>query len=120
MTNSRKYSEIRHMFKSLAVLSRNMSASVHTKSVHKSPEDIENELEMAKKKVVIGGMYSHYKNPEHLVKVIALGTQEATDKLCVIYRETANGNLIFVRDLDVWLENPIKDTPRFKLVKKQS
>ncbi|MFA4855539.1 MAG: DUF1653 domain-containing protein [archaeon] len=72
---------------------------------------------MAKTQVKVGGIYSHYKNPEHLVKVIALGTQEATDKLGVIYQEAANKNLVFVRDLNIWLERPLKDIPRFKLVK---
>lgn len=84
---------------------------------HKSHLIIEKELEMAKTQVKVGGIYSHYKNPEHLVKVIALGTQEATDKLCVIYQEAANKNLVFVRDLNIWLERPLKDIPRFKLVK---
>jgi len=84
---------------------------------HKSHLIIEKELEMAKTQVKVGGIYSHYKNPEHLVKVIALGTQEATDKLGVIYQEAANKNLVFVRDLNIWLERPLKDIPRFKLVK---
>lgn len=84
---------------------------------HKSHLIIEKELEIAKTQVKVGGIYSHYKNPEHLVKVIALGTQEATDKLCVIYQEVANKNLVFVRDLDIWLKMPLKDIPRFKLVK---
>jgi hypothetical protein len=83
---------------------------------HKSRHDIERELAAAKKQVEIGSVYSHYKNPEHLVKVTAIGIQEATDKLCVIYQDVANENLVFVRDLDVWLEKPLKGTPRFKLV----
>lgn len=84
---------------------------------HKSIRIIENELAIAKTQVKIGGVYSHYKNPEHLVKVIALGTQEATDKSCVIYQDIANKNLIWVRCLDIWLEKPLKNTPRFKLIK---
>ena len=27
-----------------------------------------------------------------------------------------NEKLVFVRDLDVWLEKPLKGTPRFRLV----
>ncbi|MFH0954780.1 MAG: DUF1653 domain-containing protein [Candidatus Micrarchaeota archaeon] len=83
---------------------------------HKSYSAIEKELVAAKKRVKVGGTYSHYKNPKHLVKVVALGTQEATDKVCVIYHDIANPDVLFVRDLDSWLEMPIKDTPRFKLV----
>ena len=75
---------------------------------HKGHQAIERELETAKLLVKINGVYSHYKNPSHLVRVVAIGTQEATDKLCVIYRDEANKNLIFVRDLDIWLEKPLK------------
>ncbi len=83
---------------------------------HRSHEDLEKELESAKKQIKIGGTYSHYKNPKHKVKVVAVGIQEAAEKPCVIYRDAANEKLIFVRDLDVWLEEPIKGTPRFMLV----
>jgi hypothetical protein len=80
----------------------------------KSHEDLERELEAAKTKVMIGGVYSHYKNTEHKVKVVAIGLQEATEKVCVIYRDVANEKLIFVRDLDAWLEEPIPGTLRFR------
>ena len=83
---------------------------------HRDPRTVEKELEIAKKQVKLGGTYSHYKNPEHLVKVLAIGTQEATDKLCVIYQDVAHEDLIFVRDLDIWLEEPLKNTPRFRLI----
>ena len=83
---------------------------------HKSPEAIEKELDAAKALVKIGGTYSHFKNPQHLVDVVAVGIQEATDKVCVVYRDAKNRNLLFVRDLDSWLEMPLKGTPRFKLV----
>ncbi len=85
---------------------------------HKSAQEIEKALEEAKSKVVLGGVYSHYKNPEHHVRVVEFGIQEATDKVCVIYQDTKNEKLVFVRDLDVWLENPIKDTLRFRLISK--
>ncbi len=85
--------------------------------LHKSAEEIECELKAANARVRVGGVYSHYKNPKHLVKVLMLGVWEATDRLCVIYQEVANPNLIFARDLEVWLEEPLKNTPRFKLVK---
>jgi len=82
---------------------------------HKSHEDLERELGIAKTQVRIGGIYLHYKNPDHKVRVTAIGVQEATDKLCVIYQDMANEKLVFVRDLDVWIEEPVKGTPRFRL-----
>jgi hypothetical protein len=84
---------------------------------HKSHEELEMELGIAKTHVRVGGIYSHYKNPSRLYKVTAIGIQEATDKLCVIYQDATNEKLIFVRDLDLWLEEPTKGMPRFRLVK---
>ncbi|HLD62359.1 MAG TPA: DUF1653 domain-containing protein [Candidatus Norongarragalinales archaeon] len=83
---------------------------------HKSSEEIERELKAAKTLVRVGGVYSHYKNSKHLVKVLRIGVWEPTDRSCVIYQEVANPSLVFARDLEVWLEEPLKDTPRFKLV----
>jgi hypothetical protein len=83
---------------------------------HKGRDVIEKELRTARTQVRVGGTYSHYKNPEHLVKVVAIGIQEATDKLCVVYQDAADRDMLFVRDLDSWLEEPLKDTPRFRLV----
>ena len=87
---------------------------------HKSHEQLEEELNVAKSKVVVGGIYAHYKHPENLHKVIDLGTQEATDKICVIYQSLYGKKLTFVRDLDSWLETPELNgtkVERFKLVK---
>lgn len=83
---------------------------------HRSHEELEKNLSLAEMQVKVGGIYAHYKNPEHKVRVIRLGIQEATEKICVIYQDVANERLIFVRDLDSWLEKPLENTPRFKLV----
>lgn len=88
---------------------------------HKSHEDIEQEIQEAQTIIKIGGIYSHYKNPKNLYKVISLGTQEATDKICVIYQAEYDNKLIFVRDVDSWLGNPVvngKTVQRFRLVNK--
>ncbi len=66
---------------------------------HKSREVLENELKEARTKIVVGGTYAHYKDPKHFVRVTTLGFQEAIDKLCVVYQDLSNRNLIFVRDL---------------------
>lgn len=88
--------------------------------VHKTHEEIEKELEDAKKLVKVGGVYSHYKHPENLYTVLMLATQEATDKLCIVYQAEYGKKLIFVRDLDSWLETPEfegKRVSRFTLIK---
>lgn len=86
----------------------------------KTEEEIEKEIQEAKREIVMGGLYSHYKNPKNLYTVIALATQEATNKLCVIYRAEYGKKLLFVRDLDNWLEQPEwhgKKVTRFILIK---
>lgn len=88
--------------------------------IHKTHEQLRTELKKAKKRIVIGGIYSHYKKPENLYRVIGLGIQEATDKICVIYRAEYAKEFTFVRDLDSWVDTPEFDgvkVQRFKLVK---
>ena len=87
----------------------------------KTHEELQQELNEAEKLVKIGGIYAHYKTPKNLYKVIAFGTQEATNKICVIYQAEYGKKLIFVRDVDTWLDKPVvngKKIPRFKFVKK--
>ena len=83
---------------------------------HRSHDDLEKDLNLAQTQVKVGGVYAHYNNPDHKVKVIRLGIQEATEKICVIYQDVADERLTFVRGLDSWLEKPLENTPRFKLV----
>jgi hypothetical protein len=83
---------------------------------HKSHQILEEELQKAGKQVKVGGTYSHFKHPERLYKVVSLGVQEGTDRICVIYRAEYNKDLVFVRDLDSWLEKPKEGIDRFTLV----
>jgi hypothetical protein len=71
---------------------------------HKSHAKLHTELEKARRKAIIGGVYSHYKYPENTYKVINLGFIESTDDICVIYQAIYNQELIFVRPLNDWLE----------------
>lgn len=87
----------------------------------KTHEDLENELKIARSKVKIGGIYSHFKNSNNHYEVLDLAFQEATDNLCVIYRTLYGKKITFVRDLDNWLDGPIvngKKVKRFTLLKK--
>jgi hypothetical protein len=83
---------------------------------NKGHETLEDELNQAAKKVKVGGIYYHYKNPNNYYKVVGLGIQEATDKICVLYQAEYNKKLTFVRDLGSWLENPEFNVSRFSLV----
>jgi hypothetical protein len=73
----------------------------------------------ASKKVVIGGVYKHFKYPDREYYVENLAIQEATEKVCVIYKDISQlSTPSFVRDLDSWLETVEwegKKVPRFVL-----
>ena len=96
-----------------------MHRIIKISSEHKKHTELHKELELAEKKVVIGGIYSHYKHPENTYKVLRLGFLEADDSICVIYEATYDRELIFVRPLKSWLEvvdwND-KKISRFKLI----
>ena len=71
---------------------------------HPSQEEAEALLEEARKRVEIGALYTHYKNPDRLYKVIHLGFIEATDEPCVIYEPQYGGKHIYVRTLENFLD----------------
>lgn len=86
---------------------------------HKTQLELEFALESAKQSIQIGGIYAHYKTEDHRYKVLKLAIQESSNKVCVVYQALYNPRLIFVRDLDNWLETVEiegKIIPRFKLV----
>ena len=86
---------------------------------HISHDELNKQIADASKKVVVGGVYKHYKYPEHDYLVEKLAIQEATEKICVIYKDISSlSALSFVRDLDSWLETVEwegKTIPRFVL-----
>lgn len=84
---------------------------------NRSHEALESDLEKAEEQIKVGGTYYNFKNPEKLYKVIALGIQESSDTVCVVYQAEYNKKLIFVRDLESWLKQPEENVQRFKLVK---
>jgi len=80
--------------------------------MHKSLSHLSQELQEAAGKVAVGSRYIHYKNPTQYYRVIALGTLEASEETCVIYKAEYGDNLIFVRPLSSWLQQvEIEGTP---------
>ena len=99
-----------------------MNKIIKVSSGYKKHTQLHKELESAKKKVVIGGIYSHYKHPENTYKVLHFGFIEANDSVCVIYEATYDRELIFIRLLESWLEKVNcngKKGLRFSLVSKK-
>ena len=86
---------------------------------HMTHEELNKKIKEAEKQVVIGGVYRHYKYPERKYFVEKLAVQEATLKVCVLYKDIAAISApTFVRDLDSWLESVEwegKEVPRFVL-----
>lgn len=64
-------------------------------------------VDKAKQVVIVGGIYRHYRSSDLLYKVLAIGIQEATEKICVVYQALYDDQLVWVRDLESWLE-PVK------------
>lgn len=87
---------------------------------HTLLEEVTTRRKDAQQQVEVGAIYSHYRNPKLQYKVIDIGIQEATEKACVIYKALYADEVVWVRDLDVWLE-PVehegKKVPRFQKVK---
>ncbi len=72
--------------------------------MHKSHDELHNQLESARQKVAVGAVYAHYKHPNQLYKVLHVAVTEWNDELCVIYQAQYDTELIFVRPLASWLE----------------
>lgn len=87
---------------------------------HISHEELNEQIEEAGKLVTIGAIYKHYKYPERDYQVQGFAIQEATQKVCVRYRNIRETDAPeFIRDLDSWLETVEwegKTIPRFMLV----
>lgn len=87
---------------------------------HLTHEELNKQIKEASELVAIGGVYKHYKYPERKYFVEQICIQEATQKVCILYKDIASLNApSFVRDLDSWLEDVNwegKTIPRFILI----
>jgi hypothetical protein len=70
----------------------------------KTHAELAGEINAIKEQIFVGATYFHYKNPTNLYLVVDIAVQEATEKLCVIYKALYEPHLTFVRDVDSWLE----------------
>ena len=74
----------------------------------------------AGEKVKVGGEYGHYKDPVNKrYRVESLAIDEATERVCVIYRPLYNEGLLWTRTVENFLDTV--DTadgpkPRFDLI----
>lgn len=86
---------------------------------HISHDELNKRIRDASKLVTVGAIYKHYKYPERDYQVETIAIQEASEKICVIYKDVSSQSApSFVRDLDSWLETVEwqgKSVPRFVL-----
>lgn len=67
---------------------------------HTPYSELEKRKTEALKRVKVGGIYFHHKNPQTFYKVIEIAFQEADESLCVIYQNLDNPSIIWVRNLE--------------------
>lgn len=69
---------------------------------HLSQEELSESLSTAQDMVTIGSKYYHYKKPDQLYIVIAIGVQEETEEVCVVYQSEYGNGITWVRDYSDW------------------
>lgn len=85
---------------------------------HTELDMLKQKMDEAAQSVVIGGIYVHYRNPDKPYQVLNLAIQEATEQICVIYKNLYGTELIWVRNLDSWNSMVMHNgdmVPRFAL-----
>lgn len=61
---------------------------------------LEEKLTKGIKKVKIGDIYFHYKNPEHYYVIESVGFIENSEEVAVIYRAIYDKGIVWVRPLE--------------------
>ncbi len=83
-----------------------------------SHDELNMRIAEARKLVTIGATYKHYKYLKRNYLVEKICIQEATEKICIVYKDRNFVNApSFVRNLDSWLETVEWEgviVPRFK------
>ncbi len=69
-----------------------------------SETELQDMLQRATAKVVIGGRYRHFKDPSHVYTVQSLVIWVGTNEVAVIYKALYGAEVTFARALSEWLE----------------
>jgi hypothetical protein len=75
----------------------------------KSQAQLKQEIDAAAKKVKVGAIYAHYKNPSHAYKVLRLAVNTQDDAVWVVYQGLYEEQLTFLRSAEEWCEEVEKD-----------
>ncbi|HWA52413.1 MAG TPA: DUF1653 domain-containing protein [Patescibacteria group bacterium] len=70
-----------------------------------TPFDVlEEKLNKGIKKVKVGGIYFHYKNPNHYYVIESVGFIESSEEVAVVYRALYGKGIVWVRPLEEFLQ----------------
>ncbi|MFW5719898.1 MAG: DUF1653 domain-containing protein [Candidatus Dojkabacteria bacterium] len=87
-------------------------------SGHNTETDLESQLLKAGQVVYVGERYVHYKNPQKTYIVRAIGLDEQSETVSIVYQAEYGKKLTWIRPLDNFLEavhdQDGKKVPRFK------
>jgi hypothetical protein len=90
--------------------------------VHLTQDQLFEQLEEVRSKIMVGGLYCHYKNPDHLYVVEFVGLLENSEEACVGYRAVYGKGILWVRTAeDFLMEVEVQDKriTRFVLLKEK-
>ena len=68
-----------------------------TNMAHKNQSELLSELDNLKQRIRVGDRYFHYKHPDHLYHIVALGFIEVTETPAVVYTAEYGDKLTWVR-----------------------
>ena len=81
--------------------------------------ELQNKLKMAKEKVEIGKKYAHYRSKEKAYLVLQVALLEHDLEPCVVYQDSTDSSLVWVRPLASFCEKVNHDgkmVPRFEKI----
>jgi hypothetical protein len=71
--------------------------------MRKSQDTLAAELHATEDRIKVGGLYRHFKDPDHTYTVIFLAIDEDSE-VCVVYKAHYGKQLTFVRSAKSWLD----------------
>ncbi|HXH26391.1 MAG TPA: DUF1653 domain-containing protein [Candidatus Acidoferrum sp.] len=72
---------------------------------HRSEAELLQEINAAKQKVTVGGIYAHYKGPDKLYKVLDIAYDTEAEAVCVVYQAQYGKQITYTRPLQIWLQS---------------
>lgn len=78
---------------------------------HISNTELQEKIDAVSTKIIVGGQYVHWRNPNSIYEIMSLALSEWDEEVVVVYRNVDSG-ITWVRKVygeDGWLTEVIKD-----------